>query len=194
MTAGRTVSKRARARSERLGPRRRGRILVGLLCASGLALGCVANQIRVDARNPKALGDTASFSVSLAPTTEGATPATSEALATALLDRVEETLAAKGYEVEWLTESDLLLELSLRKERVSRKTYSSDPDASGARMVERTEAILTLRAVDHRRGVEIWRCDARGLLPEPDLAFVESETDLWNRLLERALAEVPSRR
>lgn len=172
--------------------RRRG-VLAGLLVLIAISPGCIANRIRVDARDPKVLGETARFSLSLAPTADGTAKAADEATTTRLLDRLEDALASKGYALEPPAESELSLELALRKERVSRKTYSSDPDASGARMVERTEAILTLRAVDHRRGVEIWRCDARGRLPEPELAFVESEQTVWTTLLERALEEVPSR-
>ena len=168
-------------------------MLAGLLGIGALAVGCIANPIRVDARDPKVLTDTTRFSVSLAPTAEGTMKSADEATTTRLLDRLEDALASKGYSLEPPAQSELSLELGLHKERVSRKTYSSDPDASGVRMVDRTEAILTLRAVDHRRGVEIWRCDARGRLPEPELAFVESEQTVWTTLLERALEEVPSR-
>lgn len=197
MTARRDEAKGPRAGRRR--PHRRPPRLVGCLCLCALSLcalslGCIANPIRVDARDPAVLDDTSRFFVSLAPTTAGTAPTTDEATTASLLDRAEDALVRKGYAIEGPETSDLMLELSLRKERVSRKTYSSDPDASGVRMVERTEAILTLRAIDPRRGVEIWRCDARGRLPEPELAFVESESELWHTLLERALDEVPARR
>lgn len=202
MTARRDEAKGPRAGRRR--PNRRlpllvgclslGALSLGALSLGALSLGCIANPIRVDARDPAVLDDTSRFFVSLAPTTAGAAPTTDEATTASLLDRAEDALVRKGYAIEGPETSDLMLELSLRKERVSRKTYSSDPDASGVRMVERTEAILTLRAIDPRRGVEIWRCDARGRLPEPELAFVESESELWHTLLERALDEVPARR
>ncbi|MEZ4331593.1 MAG: hypothetical protein R3F35_07550 [Myxococcota bacterium] len=194
MNEGRSDSKRPARRGRRPAGGRSSWILAGPLGLGALALACIANPIRVDARDPKVLAATGRFSVSLAPTAEGTMKSADEATTTRLLDRLEDALASKGYSLEPPAQSELALELGLHKERVSRKTYSSDPDASGVRMVERTEAILTLRAVDHRRGIEIWRCDARGRLPEPELAFVESEQTVWNALLERALEAIPSRR
>jgi hypothetical protein len=162
---------------------------------AALAIGasaCIANRIRVEAADAAIVGASSTLHVSLGKATPGAlsVPAT---LSSALLTKAESALRAKGYAIRTARDSELVVELAVRKERVSRRTYTADSDANGSRMVERTEAVLSLRAVETADGSEVWRCDARGRLPEPELARLQSDEALFDELLARALEKIPAR-
>jgi hypothetical protein len=76
----------------------------------------------------------------------------------------------------------------------TRKTWSSDPDASAARLVKKSEAVVGIRAQSGSEGLELWRCEARSRLAESARAPGARATDVWSRILARALEPIPDRR
>lgn len=150
--------------------------------------GCLADRIRTAPAGDPSLAGAATVRVAVAPGSP------SPELATRMLARLETNLAARGYSVvAGEAAADARVELSIRKQRVKRKTYSADTDANGERLVERTEAVVVLRATGEDRH-ELFRCEARGRLPEPPLAALEREEDLVGKLVERAVARIAQRR
>lgn len=177
---------------------------------------CISNRVTVDASDGEVLAQAATLHVSLTrlagPATENEAeadavadvrsptpdpalgPPLDPALESTLRIRAEEALRAKGYAIGSADESDLILELAPRNESVARRTWSSDPDASGARIVQRSEAVLVLRARSRGDSAEHWTCEARARLPESELVFGTSEEGVWSRVLAGALERVPDRR
>lgn len=167
-------------------------LVASLLAVALLSIlnACIADRIRVVATEGIPLAGASTVYVSLAKALDGSRPTTPPTPGDALLIEARSRLVEKGYAIgASAVSSDAALELEVRTERVSRRTYSADTDANGIRLVERTEAIVSLRVVE--RGLPVWRCEARGRLPEPELAALESTGDLLAKLLDRALAKVP---
>ena len=167
-------------------------ISLALLAASTSA--CISNRITVDASDGDVVARASALHVTLREDETAATISPTPSLATELRTQAENALRAKGYSVAASNDSDLILEIAHRTEPVKRRTWSSDPDASSPKLVERTDAVLTLRARGRSDDAEVWSCDARAPLPESGQAFAPSMDELWTELLEHALAKVPARR
>lgn len=85
------------------------------------------------------------------------------------------------------------LEIDRRVERVRKRSWSSDPDASGVRLVERDEAVVVLRLLRAESGAEAWRAEARTVVGNPpNDSEIDSQT--FPRLLEAALERLPAAR
>lgn len=181
---------------ERIGSRK---AIAGLVLAAALALslpGCTGPRIRITSSDAAVLRAAPALEVVLVPAKKGERAALSEAATAALVERARESLRAKGHptEVTASAEGDPLpLELALLEEQVSRRTYTADTDANGVRLVKRTEAIVALRALAADGETVLWHCEARGLLTEPGRPFGPTEAELFERLLDRALARIPAR-
>lgn len=166
--------------------------LTGALAGISLALmattACISNRITVAASDGDAVSRASALRVALH---EDAATSVSPALRA----QAEDALRAKGYSVAAVgsEDGDLVLEISARTEPVTRRTWSSDPDASALVLVERTDAVLSLRARNNE-DAEVWSCDARAPLPESGRPFAPDMDELWTDLLERALAKLPARR
>lgn len=167
-------------------------ISLALLAASSTA--CISNRITVDASDGDLVARASALHVTLGEDATAAAASPTPSLATGLRTRAENALRAKGYSVAAPADSDLILEITHRTEPVTRRTWSSDPDASSPKLVERTDAVLALRARGRSDDAEIWFCDARAPLPEYERAFAPNMDELWTELLEHALAKVPARR
>lgn len=165
-------------------------------------VGCASGPVTIDAGDAAPLSRSATIHVALAPRPESEQPTADGAieaaldpeLASALRAQTERALEARGYAIGSATDSDLVVELAPREQRTARRTWSSDPDASAARLVQRSEAVLGIRALSRSEGVEIWRCEARAKLPESARSPGARATELWSRVLSRALEPVPERR
>ncbi len=185
---------------------------------------CISNRVTVDSSDGEVLAQAATLHVSLARVAEPATekeadteteggtvadalsttpdptrdptlgPPLDPALESTLRARAEEALRAKGYAIGSAAESDLILELAPRNESVARQTWSSDPDASGARIVKRPEAVLLLRARSRGESAVVWRGEARARLPESELVIGTDAEEVWSQVLAKALERVPDRR
>ena len=165
--------------------------LVSLVWLAISTAACLSGQIIVDASDGAALAGVSALRVSFSGTAASAeTPSPSPTSMTALQARAESDLRAKGYSIA--TDDDVpILEIALHTEQVERRTWTSDPDASASKLVERTEAVVSLRARDGNG--ELWFCDAHAVLPKPGMPFAPKLDDVWAQLLERALAKVPVR-
>ncbi len=160
---------------------------------------CVSPPITVDASDAAPIARSATIHVALAAAADaGASPPGSAIdpglgaeLEDALKARAERALEARGYATGSASESDLVLELAPRAERTTRRTWSSDPDASALRTVAQAEAVLALRAHDPQAGHELWRGEARTKLADAARAPGPRATALWSQLLDRALERVP---
>lgn len=110
----------------------------------------------------------------------------------ALVARAEDLLRRRGFAISNGEPADATLELAHRVERVRKRSWSSDPDASGTRLVERHESVLALRIVRREDGVERWRSEARTLL---DVAPSDADAVArsFPRLLDAALGRLPER-
>lgn len=110
----------------------------------------------------------------------------------ALRAGAEDLLRRRGFTISSGEPADATLELAHRVERVRKRSWSSDPDASGARLVERHEAVLALRLVRRVDGIEQWRSEARTLL---DVAPSDADAVArsFPRLLDAALGRLPER-
>ncbi len=179
---------------------------------------CISNRVTVDASDGEVLAQATTLHVALARVAESATdnetaadadalsptpdpgpdptlgPPLDPALESTLRARAEEALRAKGYAIGSAAESDLILELAPRNESVARQTWSSDPDASGARIVKRPEAVLLLRARSRGESAVVWRGEARARLPESELVIGTDAEEVWSQVLAKALERVPDRR
>ncbi len=167
-------------------------ISLALLAASTSA--CISNRITVDASDGEVVARASALHVTLREDATEAAQSPTPSVASALRSRAEEALREKGYSITAAADADLILEITHRTEPVTRRTWSSDPDASAPRLVERTDAVLALRARGRSDDAEVWFCDARAPLPESGRAFAPSMDELWAELLEHALAKVPARR
>lgn len=180
-------------RSERIGARK-AFASIGLVAALAASLaGCISPRIQVASSDAAALRSAPALEVVLVPLKKGEEAALDETATAALVERARESLRAKGYPDDGSDGDPIPLELAVREELVSKRTYTADTDANGARLVKRTEAIVALRAVGPDGKTELWRCEARGLLPKRDAPFGPSEEEIFERLLERALARIPAR-
>ncbi|MBK7948337.1 MAG: hypothetical protein IPK00_06250 [Deltaproteobacteria bacterium] len=180
-------------RSERIGTRRAFASigLVAFLAAS--VSGCTSPRIQVTSSDAAVLRGAPALELVLVAVRKGEEAALDETATAALVERAREALRAKGYPDDGPEGDPILLELALLEELVSKRTYTADTDASGARFVKRPEAIVALRAIDPDGKTELWRCEARGLLPKRDAPFGPSEAAVFERLLEHALARIPAR-
>lgn len=187
------------------------RTALALAVVVPLFAACISDRVTVDASDADVLTQAATLHVRLASVSatemEGGTEtvasadvltpapgqAVDPAIESALLARTEEGLRAKGYAIGSAAESDLILELVPRHETVSRRTWSSDPDASGARIVQKSEAVLWLRARGPGESAELWIGEARARLPESELVFGTSAEEVWSQVLAKALERVPDR-
>ncbi len=187
------------------------RTALALAVVVPLFAACISNRVTVDASDATVLAQAATVYVSLAGVSateaESGTaseteadalapargPAIDPALESALRARAEQALRAKGYAIGTAAESDLILELAPRHESVMRRTWSSDPDASGARVVQKSEAVLVLRALRGSEDTELWRGEARARLPDSALVFGTNAEAVWSQVLDRALERVPDR-
>jgi len=180
-------------------------IALGLALLCGLP-GCAANDVRVDAGDAERIAQVERIAVEIAdpgaldpaPASPGPGGAIPEALAASLRDEAERALRAKGYTVADAAGNaggaEVVLLLAGHRLPTRVRSWSSDPDASAARLVEREEAVLALRARRRDDGEVIWRADARATLPEPERPFGPDAEATWSRLLDDALARVPQRR
>lgn len=191
------------------------RTALALAVVVPLVAACISNRVTVDASDSDVLAQAVTLHVALArePAAEAGSgtdgnaaaaalppapppargPAIDPVIESALLAHAENTLRAKGYAIGSAAESDLILELTPRQESVSRRTWSSDPDASGARIVQKSEAVLSLRARPDGESAEIWAGEARARLPESELVFGTSTEEVWIQVLAKALERVPER-
>ena len=83
------------------------------------------------------------------------------------------------------------LAISARSERVSRRTWSSDPDASALREVEIEEAVVVLRLFDGGGTEPAWLAEARARLPEVDAVFGPTRRAVWLATLREAISALP---
>ncbi len=165
---------------------------VAWLAASVAA--CISSRITVEGSDGEAFAHATSLHVTSVADAKGSIDAPTAPVADTLRSQAEAILRAKGYSITDAVDGDLILEIAHRTEPVSRRTWSSDPDASALKIVHRTDAVLALRGRDRIEDREVWFCEARAPLPESGRAFAPSMHELWTELLERALAKVPARR
>lgn len=132
------------------------------------------------------------------PTDRRLSPATADSLR----QRAEEILRAKGHAIARVAttagirgEGDMLVEIVTGTEIVPRRTWSSDPDASGPRTVERTEQVLRVRVHSRVHALEIWRSEARRTLRggSPPGSTDGVDEKAWRELLEAAMNRAPDR-
>ena len=163
---------------------------------AALLTACISSQVGVEASDGEALMAATTLHVSLVTEAEAGpgTAAVSPATQAELRARAETALRAKGYAIGSLSDSDLILEFIPRTESAPRKTWSSDPDASGPRIVRKPEAVLSLRARSRGANAEVWRCQARARLPLPGRSSTTNLDEVWNQVLAKALEQVPDRR
>jgi len=107
--------------------------------------------------------------------------------------RALEGLVARGYAAGETADAQLAIQLVAEVQRSLRRTWSSDPDANSTVLREIDEALLTLRAVDRRRDVEVWRGEARTRLRDEDLLFSGGPDSTWTGALDELLEAVPAR-
>jgi len=105
--------------------------------------------------------------------------------------RVSEILTRKGYRVGPAEGSDLRISIAGRVERVTRRTWSSDPDASALENVEVSEAVLVVSAFDDRSNEAVWSVEARSLLPEIRPPFAPTHREIWLATLRDAAEAFP---
>lgn len=166
------------------------------------SLGCVSSPVTVDASDAASLARSTTIHVALAPRPESAAPnpdgtveaAVAPALESALLAQAEQALEARGYAIGSAADSDLVLELAPREQTTVRRTWSSDPDATASQRVKKTEAVVEIRARSASEGLELWRCEARSRLPGSARSPGARATEVWSRILSRALEPIPDRR
>ena len=172
------------------------RSVLAFVALAALLTACISNKVSVDASDGHELMRAATLHVSLAgdAKAETGTAAISPVAQAELRARTENALRAKGYAIGSVSESDLILELTPRTESAPRRTWSSDPDASGVRIVRKPEAVLSLRARSRGASAEVWRCEARARLPEPGRRSTTNVDEVWSQLLAKALEQVPDRR
>ncbi|HPG28541.1 MAG TPA: hypothetical protein PLW10_23115, partial [Myxococcota bacterium] len=101
-------------------------------------------------------------------------------------------LSERGYHVAEDGGSDLQLAVSAKVDRVTRRTWSSDPDASALRDVELEEVVVVLRAFDGASPAEALRVEARRRLPDRALPFAPSLDELYRRTLGDAIDAFPA--
>lgn len=160
---------------------------------------CVTSRITVEASGDESLAAAKTVLVALLPTdTQARARAGQEPsaeTANALRARIEEALLARGYAAAADDAGDLVLEIAPRVEHVSRRTWSSDPDASAPRLVSGTDLVLALRGRD-REDFTLWSCEARAPLPESrrDEAEPGANDALWRELALRAIEKIPAQR
>lgn len=192
----------APARASALATRARVALSLGVPALGALSLAallaCATTEpIEIAAADATVLRDTATFHVRVvAPEEAQAAPteAVPAALREALREQAERGLEARGYALGAAGASDRVLELAPRLRQVRQRSWSSDPDASGTRLVTRTEAVLALRARDSGGGAEVWGCDASAPLPTHARDRAEETERLFTRLLDDSLRHVPPRR
>jgi len=115
-----------------------------------------------------------------------------EALSGELRRLAEAGLSERGYRVAEDGGSDLQLAVSAKVDRVTRRTWSSDPDASALRDVELEEVVVVLRAFDGASPAEALRVEARRRLPDRALPFAPSLDELYRRTLGDAIDAFPA--
>lgn len=171
------------------------RLVLGIVALAACAA-CVSNRVTIDATDASILSQSPTIHVSLDaaadtnPVGEPLDPALEDALRT----HAEDALRAKGYAIGSATESDLILRLTPRADTAPRRTWSSDPDASGPRIVRKSEAVITLLAGHRGESGEVWRSEARARLAESSHTLGTSARAVWTRVLDKALEPIPDRR
>jgi len=173
--------------------------------AAVAAWACATAPARIDASDGAALARESALRVELGPLpaatdASGAAPSSGAAArsdaaapgdAAAVRARVEDALRAKGYAID--DGAGIVLTLDRRREPGPVTSWSSDTDATAPRVVERMHAVVSLEARAPGAEREVWRCDAREVLPKPGTPFAGGEEAIWERLLEHALARIPAR-
>ena len=167
---------------------------LSLVFLAASAAACISSRITVADSDGEAFAHATSLHVTSVGDVKGSTDTSTASVANALRSQAEAVLRAKGYSIADAVDGDLILEIAHRTEPVSRRTWSSDPDASALKIVHRTDAVLALRGRDRNDDREVFFCDARAPLPESGRPFAPSMDELWTELLEHALTKVPARR
>lgn len=163
-----------------------------LLLVMVLSVACARIRVESGARDAARLADYEG--VVVLPVVAGAgTFAEGSDLADRLSARAEERLAEAGYRPVAAAEAQLAIQLTAAHERPLRRTWSSDPDANAYVLREIDEAVLSLRAIDRARDVEIWRADARSPLRDSELLFSNGPGATWMNALEELMDAVPAR-
>ena len=169
-------------------------LALGLIVLSTTSA-CLSHRIKVRASNDEAFVRARTLFVIARPPSDpgGGAPEALDPIA--LRDRVEDELRAKGYATASEAEAELVLEAAPAIESVSRRTWTSDTDATAPRLVTATDLVFVLRAVDRDGDLTLWSCEARLPLPVNELPGAAPDFDaLWRDLVERALAKIPARR
>jgi len=170
-------------------------LVLGIVALATCAA-CVSNRVTVDATDASILSRSATIHVSLesAADVESAAEPLDQSLESELRTHAEDALRAKGYAIGSASESDLILRLAPRSDTAPRRSWSSDPDASGPRIVRKPEAVIVLRAGRRGESAEVWRSEARARLADSHSTLGTSARTVWTRVLDKALERIPDRR
>ena len=101
-------------------------------------------------------------------------------------------LTTKGYSMVPAEESDIRMAIRARIDRVTRRTWSSDPDASALRDVAVNEAVIVVDVFDDTSTEAIWNAEARSRLPDRDSFLGPTRRDIWHATLRDAVQAFPA--
>lgn len=156
-----------------------------------LALGCLSARIETRSHAQGDLGPVRSVHV-LTPRIQTSGTVPSEVPpADALRKQATAVLASKGYRSTDPDTSDARLALTLSTDRVTRRTWSSDPDASALRNVAVDEAVVVASLFVDASTEAVWTGEARARLPDRGCCFQPTLEEIWLATLREAIEALP---
>lgn len=165
-----------------------------LLLLSWIAAACISPEVTTEASATRDVRDFETFAWLPIGIVSGAIEPNG-ALAEELSRRGRAGVADRGYEPvsDEAGPAEMTMQLSVRIERVSKRTISPDPDTNHP--VNRTfeEAVLELVSIDRASGDVLWRGEARGLLPQREGVIGRNPETVWKATLDALLESLPHR-
>ena len=173
-----------------------------LFVVSGLSLACASPRVETRIRSDADLSSHETLIVLPVVMHEADPSSASAAGSSELIAELERQtrslLEEKGYRLaEAGSESgsaDLLIQIQLSTERVTRRVWSSDPDANGYVTREIEEARLVLRALGPDATTELWRGEARSRLPQRAPLVGADAEQIWMNALAEVIDRFPQKR
>ncbi|MBW2499870.1 MAG: hypothetical protein JRF61_21510 [Deltaproteobacteria bacterium] len=108
-----------------------------------------------------------------------------------LSEQAAVVLRSKGYRIAAREESDVRMAISARIDRVIRRTWSSDPDASALREIEIDEAVIVVAVFDDTSTKAVWSVEARSPLSRRQAFFFPTRDEIWVATLREAIEAFP---
>ncbi len=165
-----------------------------LLWLSWIAAACISPEVMTESSATRDVRDFETFDWLPIGIVNGAIEPNG-ALAAELSRRARAGVIERGYReaADEILGGAMTLQLSVRSERVSKRTISPDPDTNHP--VNRTfeEAVLELVSVDRASGDVLWRGEARGRLPEREGVIGRNRETVWRTTLDGLLESLPRR-